>query len=257
MNDVQIFNSEEFGEIRTVLIDGEPWFVEKDISDALGYTKTGNMTKLIDADDRRVISSSVLEEQVYKQNYQIGITNESGLYAAIFGSTLPRSKEFKKWVTSDILPSVRKTGVYILPNKQDSYMIEDPVERAKRWIEEQEEKKLLEQKIVEQKPKADYFDQLVDSRLLTTFRDCAKEFNIPPNTFTQWLRDQGYIYNDNHNIIKPYAPYVKDGLFQMKDFKTPNGYSNVQTYITVKGKETFRLLLEIYNGKTIEEPNEE
>lgn len=103
---------------------------------------------------------------------------------------------------------------------------------------------MLEEKVKEQKPKADYFDSLVDNKLLTTFRDAAKEFHMPPKAFTKWLSDNGYIYRDRHNIIKPYEQHRKSGLFQMKDFSTPYGYSNVQTYITVKGKETFRLLLQ-------------
>lgn len=103
---------------------------------------------------------------------------------------------------------------------------------------------MLEQKVKEQKPKAEYFDSLVDNRLLTTFRDAAKEFHMPPKVFTKWLTDNGYIYRDRHNIIKPYEQHRKSGLFQMKDFSTPYGYSNVQTYITVKGKETFQLLLQ-------------
>ena len=115
MNEIQIFNSPEFGEVRTVVIDNEPWFVEKDISSILGYAKTFNMTKLIDKEDRQVISSSVLEEQVGKQAYQIGVVNESGLYAAIFGSKLESAKKFKKWVTSEVLPQLRKTGGYALP----------------------------------------------------------------------------------------------------------------------------------------------
>lgn len=108
---------------------------------------------------------------------------------------------------------------------------------ANKIIEEKEAK------IAEMKPKAEYFDNLVDSKLLTTFRDTAKELHIPPQQFTQWLVENGYLYRDKHNSLKPYEKYRKDGLFQLKDFSTPFGYSNVQTYVTVKGKETFRLLI--------------
>ena len=85
---MKIFENAEFGQIRTVVIDGEPWFVAKDISEALGYVKTFNMTKLIDDEDRKNIRSSILKEEGARQSYQIGIVNESGLYAAIFGSKL-------------------------------------------------------------------------------------------------------------------------------------------------------------------------
>ena len=96
MNEIMTFSNSEFGEIRTVTIDGEPWFVAKDISEKLGYARTPNMIKLVDDEDKRNISSSDLEQQVYKQNYTIGIINESGLYAAIFGSKQENAKKFKK-----------------------------------------------------------------------------------------------------------------------------------------------------------------
>ena len=111
MNDIQIFNNPDFGEIRTVIIDGEPWFVSKDISDKLGYVKPANMVKLIDEDDKRNIQGSVLEPSA-KTPYKTSIINESGLYAAIFGSKQENAKKFKKWVTSEVLPSIRKTGEY-------------------------------------------------------------------------------------------------------------------------------------------------
>ena len=115
MNEITIFNNSEFGDIRTIMIDGEPWFVGKDVANALGYTKTDGMTRLVDDDDKGTISSADLGEQVYKQSYTMGIINESGLYAAIFGSKLESAKKFKKWVTSEVLPQLRKTGSYGIP----------------------------------------------------------------------------------------------------------------------------------------------
>mgnify|MGYP002510148002 CR=1 FL=1 len=115
MQEMQIFNNPEFGEIRTIMIDNEPWFVSVDVSNALGYTKTVNMTKLVDKEDRQNISSSILKEQGYRQAYTLGVINESGLYAAIFGSTLENAKKFKHWVTSEVLPQIRKAGSYVMP----------------------------------------------------------------------------------------------------------------------------------------------
>lgn len=84
MSDIQIFNNPEFGEVRTIVIDGEPWFVGKDVASSLGYSKTDGMMRLVDEEDKRNISSADLGEQVYKQSYTLGIVNESGIYAAIF-----------------------------------------------------------------------------------------------------------------------------------------------------------------------------
>lgn len=241
MNELTIFSNPEFGEIRTVIIDGEPWFVGKDVCRALGYVdQYSGVRKNVDAEDKRgcpVGSTSGIQETT--------VINESGLYSLIFGSKLESAKKFKKWVTSEVLPSIRKTGTYSIKTKKDSYMIEDPIERAKHWIEEQEETKELREKVMELKPKGEYFDALVESKLLTNFRDTAKEFHVSPGEFTKWLTEKGYIYKDRRGVIKPYEQYRKAGLFQLKDFKTPYGYSNTQTYITVKGKETFRILMQI------------
>lgn len=241
MNELTIFSNPEFGEIRTVIIDGEPWFVGKDVCRALGYVdQYSGVRKNVDAEDKRgcpVGSTSGIQETT--------VINESGLYSLIFGSKLESAKKFKKWVTSEVLPSIRKTGTYSIKTKKDSYMIEDPIERAKRWIEEQEETKELREKVMELKPKGEYFDALVESKLLTNFRDTAKEFHVSPGEFTKWLTEKGYIYKNRRGVIKPYEQYRKAGLFQLKDFKTPYGYSNTQTYITVKGKETFRILMQI------------
>ena len=118
MNSLQIFNSEEFGEIRTVNINGEPWFVGKDVTMALGYKDTSDaLKKHVEFDDkltRRFADSG--------QNREMYIINESGLYALIFGSKLDSAKRFKHWVTSEVLPTIRKTGGYQKPLTQQEMM---------------------------------------------------------------------------------------------------------------------------------------
>lgn len=242
MNEVKVFENEEFGSVRTVTIDGNVWFAGKDIALALGYAKPLNAIRdNVDDDDtlKKGLADSLgrMQETV--------VINESGLYSLILRSQLNSAKKFKKWVTSEVLPSIRKNGSYNIA-KQDSYMIDDPVERAKRWIEEQEEKKRLELKVEEQAPKAQYFDALVDSNLLTNFRDTAKELGYSQTEFTGWLLLKGYVYKDSKGIIKPYEQYRKQGLFEMKDFKNPyNGFTGTRTYVTIKGKNTFRLLMQL------------
>lgn len=235
MNELKIFENPEFGKVRTVVVDGEPWFVGNDIARALGYKDLYSALRHnVENEDKRlcpVSSTSGTQDTT--------VVNESGMYSLIFNSKLDSAKNFKKWVTSDVLPSIRKNGGYI--QNQEELTPEQIVAKAlvvaNQIIAEKEEK------ITEMEPKAEYFDNLVDSRLLTTFRDTAKELHIPPKEFTQWLVNNGYVYRDRHKMLKPYEKHRKNGLFQMKDFSTPFGYSNVQTYITVKGKETFRLLI--------------
>lgn len=136
-----------------------------------------------------------------------------------------------------------------------SYMIENPVERAKRWILEYQEKEKLvienqqQTKVIEKQsevigemaPKAEYFDALVDNNLLTNIRDTAKELGIKERTFTEWLIQKNLCYRDKKRKIKPYANKMK--YFELKEFTTAWGHSDTQTLITPRGKETFRLPL--------------
>lgn len=116
MYGVQIFNNPDFGDIRTVIIDGEPWFVSKDIAEKLGYAKTFNMTKQIDKEDKQIFDCSSQEDTNFNAKARrIGIINESGMYTAIMGSQLKAAKAFKRWVTSEVLPSIRRTGTYGQP----------------------------------------------------------------------------------------------------------------------------------------------
>lgn len=117
MNELQIFNNEEFGNIRTVTINNEPWFVGKDVAEALGYAKARNaISSHVESDDKR--DAPIQGDLGGKQ--KMTIINESGLYALIFGSKLESAKRFKHWVTSEVLPTLRKTGSYEMPKKKQS-----------------------------------------------------------------------------------------------------------------------------------------
>lgn len=239
MNDMVTFEKTGLGKIRAVLIDGEAWLVGKDVAAALGYSNPQKAVR-----DHVDIEDKTVNESFTVNGTMAILINESGLYSLILSSKLPSAKAFKRWVTSEVLPQIRRTGTY---GTMGSYLIEDPAERARQWAKEYEQRKALEEKVEEQRPKAQYFDALVDSKLLTNFRDTAKELHLPQNEFIEWLLNNGYIYRDSSAKIKPYAAHVKSGLFQVKDFATAAGFSGTRTLITVKGKETFRLLLQVRN----------
>ena len=112
MNQVQVFNNLEFGEIRTVIIGNQPWFVAMDIAENLGYAQTANMLKQVDVEDKEKFAPSKTDDAFSNMTRQATIINESGLYSAIMGSKLPNAKKFKRWVTSEVLPQIRKTGSY-------------------------------------------------------------------------------------------------------------------------------------------------
>lgn len=121
--EIQIFSNSEFGEIRTVVIDGEPWFIAKDISERLGYAQTANMLKIVEPEDKMKKPSSELDDTFSKFASEISLINESGLYDAIFGSKLKNAKKFKRWVTTEVLPSIRKTGGYQMPVTNDEKIV--------------------------------------------------------------------------------------------------------------------------------------
>lgn len=240
MNDVKVFENEEFGSVRTVVIGGNIWFAGKDIALALGYAKPINAIR-DNVDDDDTLKKGLTDSLGRMQDTVV--INESGLYSLILRSQLPSAKKFKKWVTSEVLPSLRKNGVYVA--KKDSYMIEDPIERAERWVEEQKEKRMLESKVQELSPKAYVYDKLIDSTLLVNFRDSAKEIGISQSQFVGWLLENGYVYRDIRGEIKPMEQYMGSGLFEMKPYQNQyNGHTGTRTYVTPRGLSTFKIMLD-------------
>lgn len=236
---VKVFENEEFGRVRAVLIDGEPWFVGKDVAMTLGYTNYRDaLVRHIDLEDK--IDGVVIHDSIGRPQKPI-LINESGVYSLIFGSNLPNAKFFKRWVTSEVLPTIRKTGAYQL---MDSYMIDDPVERAKRWIEEQEEKKALERKIEEDQPKVEFADHVADTSDLidmSTLAKLAKKENIKigRNRLFEWLRDNNYLMSHGKHKNEPYQKYVDNGWFVVREYTYNTAYGEqigTKTYVTGKGQ---------------------
>lgn len=246
-NGIQIFSNPEFGEIRTITINGDPWFVGKDVAEILGYERSSKaIVDRIDEEDRRMIDGKTQSQFGIELGQRGGwVINESGLYSLILSSKLEGAKKFKRWVTSEVLPAIRKTGGYIAG--QDEMSPEELMSKAllvaQKTLEEREKRlaALTTQNEI-MKPKADYFDDLVDRNMLTNFRETAKEFKVSPKRFVNWLIDNKYIYRDKKNKILPYED-KNEGLFEIKEAKNENSnWSGVQTLITPKGRETFRLL---------------
>lgn len=230
MNELQIFNNEEFGEIRTVMIDNEPWFVAADVCRVLEIKNNRDAISRLDEDERGVVLTDTLGGK-----QELTTVNEPGLYVLVLGSRKPEAKAFKRWITHDVIPQIRKTGGYHLPQTYPEAL------RALADQAEEMERLALENK--EMQPKAEYFDALVERNLLTNFRDTAKELGIKPKKFIAFLMDHRYIYRDYYGNIKPYSQ-KNDGLFELKEFNSNSSdYSGVQTLITPRGRETFRLLI--------------
>ena len=235
-NAIKIFENEEFGSVRTMEINGEPYFVGKDVAEILGYSKARNaIANHVDDDDKKVapIQGDLGGIQ------EMTVINESGLYSLILSSKLPTAKRFKRWVTSEILPTIRKTGGYSIQSKPDSYTIEDPIERAKRWIEEQEEKKALKVKIEAQKPLVEYAEHIQASDDSIDMKSMAKiasknGVKIGRNKLFAFLRERGILDKDNI----PYASYMDREWFEVVEstYTFFNGDEKITKTTLVKPK---------------------
>lgn len=235
MEELQVFNSDEFGTIRIKTIDGEPWFVAKDVADKLGYAQTSNMMKRIDEEDSK---SSILDGM----NMKSSLINESGLYSAIIGSKLDSAKRFKHWVTSDVLPSIRKNGGYIA--NQENLTPEQIVANA--LIVAQNIISQKDKQIEEMRPKADFFDAVADSKTAISMNEVSKVLGIKGlgrNNLFEFLRDNAIL--DRWNV--PYQKYIDCGWFRVIEQKyTKNGeeHISIKTLVYQKGVDAIRRKIE-------------
>ena len=247
MSEVKLFESEEFGVVRTILIDGRPWFVGNDVARSLEYARPyeavtyhckGAMVHRIPTNGGGQEAKIIPEGDMYRLIVKAASQSNSERIRE-------KAERFESWVFDEVLPSIRQTGTYSVPKSKDSYMIEDPVERAKRWIEEQEEKKALEIKIEEMKPKAELCDKLLDAGLLVNFRDAAKEIGISQSQLIGWLKEKGYVYSNSSGELRPMEKYMESGLFEVKPYQNPyNGHKGSRTMITGRGLAAFKVLID-------------
>lgn len=240
VNELQIFNNEEFGEIRTITKDNEPMFCLADVCKALEITHVTDVKKRMKKDG--VGTAEVIDSMGRKQ--KATFINEANLYKVIFQSRKPSAEKFTDWVTDEVIPSIRKNGGYIAnqENLTPEQIVANALVVAQNIITQKDKQ------IEEMTPKANYFDALVDKKLNTNIRDTAKELGIGEKAFVSFLIEKGYVFRQGkHKQLRPYAKYAEsgNGLFVLKDkHNEQNGWTGQQMYVTPKGKETFRLLLE-------------
>ena len=246
MEELKPFNNPEFGTIRVISIEDEPWLVGKDVAAALGYSNTKDaLAAHVDDEDKRVIQRSE-NATLEIPNRGMTIINESGLYSLVLSSKLPGAKKFRRWVTSEVLPSIRKTGGYIQGQQELSpeELMSKALLVAHKTLEDREKRiaDLSSQNEI-MKPKADYFDRLVDRNTLTNFRETAKQFGVAPKKFVAFLIENNFVYRDKRGRLLP-SEGKNDGLFEVKEcINDKNKWSGTQTLITPKGREVLRLLL--------------
>lgn len=240
-----IFEDPRFGQQRSIMIDGEPWFVATDVCRALEIGDPHKAVSRLDEDEKGRNSIPTLG------GIQELITvSESGLYSLVLGSRKPEAKAFKRWITHEVIPSIRKHGAYVTDKVLDQ-MDEHP-----EWIPEYIQKlrdenanaraarEALEKAQAENAllaPKAGYYDHFVSNDDLTCLRYTAKELGVPQNKFIGYLLEKNYVFRDRHRDGRVFAKAGKrnDPLFMTRDFYLPGGEKSEYTLVTPAGKAHF------------------
>lgn len=235
MNEITTFVNNQFGTIRTTIIDGEPWFVGKDVCDILGYSAARNaIARHVDNEDalkRCTPTLSGKQEMIF--------INESGLYALIFGSKLPSAKQFKRWVTCEVLPQIRKTGGYIplSPTDDELAILSKAYQISQRTLKQKDDllQSTTRQLLIAQ-PKADIYDKIINTKGYMSFNVVAKELGVGRNKLMALLRNKGILFRDGYSNIA-YQKYCDCGYFVVKHSIGRNGYPCGVTKVTSKGLE--------------------
>jgi len=237
MNKLKVFEHAQFGKVRTVTIDGEPWIVGRDVAEALGYTNTRDaIGKHVDEDDKGVAKCDTPGGE-----QEIVVINESGVYSLILGSKLPTAKQFKRWVTSEVLPSIRKHGMYATEE-----LLENPdlaIEVFRKLKEEREQRKALEttiacqkQQIAEMQPKVTYYDIVLQCKGVMPISQIAKDFGMSGRKLNEYLCRKHIQFRQGKNWLL-YDKYARMGYTQSKTAIYDNDTkANVYTCWTQKGR---------------------
>lgn len=245
MQELQIFKSNEFGEVRTVTINSEPWFVGKDVATALGYKNTKDVLAARVEDCDKIMGSQnatpSIKDSMGREQYPTWI-NESGLYALIFGSKLESAKRFKHWVTSEVLPTIRKTGGYQIQAPQGKELLALAVLEAQKTIEEKNAQ------IERMRPKEIFADAVATSKQSILIGQLAKLIcqnghEIGQKRLFKWMRENGYLMKSGSDYNMPIQRYVEQGLFEIKEslIANPDGSTRITrtTKVTGKGQQYF------------------
>lgn len=239
--ELQVFSNAEFGSVRSIMIDNEPYFVGKDVAEILGYSNPQKAIRdHVDDEDK-----GVNEMFTPGGKQQVPIINESGLYSLILSSKMPKARQFKRWVTSEVLPAIRKHGVFAV-----DAMLNDPdsmIAALQAYKEERQRRMLLEsenavqkQQLLEMKPKVSYYDVVINSPDLISITEIAKDYGWSAKRMNSVLNEKEIQYKQGNHIWILYQKYAEQGLTSTKTHAylagDGNTHTKVHTYWTQKGR---------------------
>lgn len=256
-NMIETFTSKQFGEVRITLINNEPWFFATDVCKALEIGNAPMTTSRLDEDERMTINSSDSHSGQRGGAQTFTVINEPGLYTLVLKSRKPEAKAFKRWITHEVLPLIRKTGGYMTDTLIQRIQNDPAViyEFADALLAERKRTMALSQELDRAKPKADYFDAFVNPDDCTNIRTTAKELNIPERQFVKFLLKEKFLFRSRSGQLLPYNKPSNKGLFIVRDYITYS-FVSYQTFFTPKGKDTIRLkYLKKYGDPPVFTPN--
>ncbi|EOA3444883.1 phage antirepressor [Enterococcus hirae] len=239
MNTPQIFNFEQ-NEVRTILVNDEPYFVGKDIAEVLGYTNTAKAIRdHVDEEDKlgeRIVLSGQIREVI--------IINESGLYSLILKSKLSNAKKFKRWVTSEVLPSIRKHGGYLTPEKVEEALLNPDtiIQLATKLKEERTGRLIAEQKIAEYEPKISYLDSILSSRDSVTISQIAADYGMSPQQMNKLLHKLG-IQKKVGNQWLLCKKHMRQGYTKSHTTEIPKSAGGTKVVMNTKWTQKGRLFI--------------
>ncbi|ELP8740292.1 phage antirepressor [Staphylococcus pseudintermedius] len=233
MQELQIFNFEELP-VRTLTVDDEPYFVGKDVAEILGYSKARNaIAKHVDFEDKK----DAPIQGPLGGTQKMTIINESGLYSLIFSSKLDSAKRFKRWVTSEVLPAIRKHGIYATDSVIEQ-TIQNPdyiIHVLTEFKKEREGRLVAEQQVQELKPKATYYDLVLQNKSLLSVSKIAKDYGMSARALNKLLHELGVQYKQG-DIWLLYAKHQDKGYTQTSTYALDEKHSKVTTKWTQKGR---------------------
>lgn len=241
MNELKVFESTEFGQIRGVEINGESWLVGKDVAERLGYSNARKaLIDHVDDEDKGVTKCDTLGGA-----QDMTVINESGLYALVLGSKLPTAKKFKRWVTADVLPAIRKHGGYLTEDKVEEALLNPDVliRLATDLKEEREKRKALEGQITEDRPKVLFAESVSTAKTSILVSELAKLLKqngveMGQRRLFDWLRANGYLMKGGSSYNMPTQKAMEQGLFEIKEttINNPDGSTRLTRTPKVTGK---------------------
>lgn len=241
MSELQIFKNAEFGSVRTVTVEGEPYFVAKDVAEILGYSNPRDaINKHVDEEDKGVAKCDTLGGK-----QELTVINESGLYSLILSSKMPNAKRFKRWVTSEVLPTIRRHGLYAMdevlanPDILINALLELKAERE-RNASLQAMVAVQSQQMIEMQPKVSYYDVVLNCKDLVAISVIAKDYGWSATKLNQYLQQKGIQYKQGGKIWLLYQKYAEKGYTSTKTHSYPGSdgstHTKVHTYWTQRGR---------------------